>query len=114
MINFEDLWQLLETHGVMDSKRIESERLWSTFLPEEQQAIYQTISTKLQNGKFVHYNPMRAIYENKPRRFPKPEPMNWNGRALDPRRQYVTAKWNGRWGTYAVEDVQQFNMEVKQ
>ena len=42
-----------------------------------------------------------------------PKPENWNGRELDRNTRYVTAKFNGKWGTYTQQDVELFNLEVK-
>ena len=35
-----------------------------------------------------------------------------NGRALSQGVQYVTAKYNGKWGTYSMEDVEKFGLEI--
>ena len=43
-----------------------------------------------------------------------PKPENWNGRELEKDVAYVTAKFNGKWGTYTQQDVELFNLEVKQ
>ena len=114
MNNFKDLWQLLETHGVIDSKRADCEAQWNEYSPDEQQATYNNLAYKIKTGKFVHYNPLRAIHDNKPRQVLKPaeEPVNYNGRAL-PEEPVVTAFYNGKWGTYTLADAERFNLKIK-
>ena len=65
MTSFDFLWQLLESHGVIPNKRAEAARLWSTFSLEEQRRIYSSIRDKIRVGKFVNYNPVLAIRNNK-------------------------------------------------
>ena len=116
MITFNNFWELLETNGVMDSKRAECESVWNGFSAEQQQTIYANIADKIRQDKFVHYNPVRAVYDNKPKCCPQqPDgPTNYNGRALKDGVQYVSARYNGAWGLYTIEDVKLFNMETKQ
>ena len=58
---FNDLWQLLRAHGSSAKRETECAALWSTYPPQTQQRIYDTIRTKLEQNKFVHYDPLRAI-----------------------------------------------------
>ena len=64
MCNFYNLWALLRQHGSSAKKENECAQLWATFSPELQLKIFNTIKTKLEQNKFVHYDPMRAIQEN--------------------------------------------------
>ena len=75
-MNFESLWQLLYQHGASDKKEEGTRRFWQTLTPEQQQQVFTTISTKLQEGKFVQYDPIRAIQENL-RRLPKSEVLSY-------------------------------------
>ena len=61
---FDDLWQLLRAHGSSAKRETECAALWSTYPLETQQRIYNTIRTKLEQKKFVHYDPLRAMEEN--------------------------------------------------
>ena len=71
---FNDLWQLLRAHGSSAKRETECAALWATYPPQTQQRIYDTIRTKLEQNKFVHYDPLqnkfvhydplRAIEEN--------------------------------------------------
>lgn len=68
METFVFLWQLLESHGVVPGKKEECARLWATFTLEQQRHIYRSIRDKLRAGKFVHYNPVKAVQENAPKK----------------------------------------------
>ena len=43
---FNDLWQLLRAHGSSAKRETECAALWSTYPPQTQQRIYDTIATK--------------------------------------------------------------------
>ena len=63
-MEFINIWKVLYEHGATEWRKDECERLWNTYTAQQQQQIYSTITEKLKNGKFVHYNPVRAIREN--------------------------------------------------
>ena len=67
MSSFDFLWQLLENHGVVPGKKAECARLWDSYTLQQQRDIYRSIRDKLRAGKFVHYDPVRAVKENAPR-----------------------------------------------
>jgi hypothetical protein len=64
MNDFQQLWALLRQHGSSAKRETECTALWATYPPDLQQRIYATIRTKLEQGKFVHYDPVRALEEN--------------------------------------------------
>ena len=64
---FEQLIGLLNTRPIVPGKTAECLRLWETLTERQQQQIYDTIRSKLQVGKFVHYDPVKAIQENVPK-----------------------------------------------
>ena len=66
-MDFEFLWALLYEHGASAKKEEGTRRFWDTLTETEQLHVFNTISTKLKKGKFVHYDPIRAIKENRPR-----------------------------------------------
>ena len=66
METFVYLWQLLESHGVVPGKKDECARLWAAFTLEQQRLIYRSIRDKIRAGKFVHFDPVKAVQENKP------------------------------------------------
>ena len=64
MCTFNELWVLLRQHGSSAKRETECAALWAGYPPETQQRIFNSIRTKLKQGKFVHYDPLRAIEEN--------------------------------------------------
>ena len=69
MNSFDFLWQLVGTHGsVAENYKAELARIWDEYELEQQRVIYRTIRDKLRAGKFVHYNPVKAIRDNAPKK----------------------------------------------
>ena len=66
---FKELIELLNTRPIVPGKTADCLHLWETYTARQQEYIYTTIRAKLQDGKFVHYDPVKAIKEN----FPKPQ-----------------------------------------
>ncbi len=64
MLTFDHLWQLLADHGSSPRKRLDAYLLWGKLSPKQQQQLYDTISTKLRQNRFVHYDPVKAIIDN--------------------------------------------------
>ena len=64
MSDFDELWSLLRKHGSSNKYEEECSRLWETYSPALRQAILNAIRTKLEQKRFVHYDPLRAIREN--------------------------------------------------
>ena len=64
---FDYLWDLLYEHGAVESQKGAAEMAWDRYTIEKQRLIYQAIRDKLREGRFVQYNPVRAILENAPR-----------------------------------------------
>ena len=64
---FEQLIGMLNTRPIVPGKTAECLRLCETFTARQQQQIYDTIRNKLQAGKFVHYDPVKAIQDNVPK-----------------------------------------------
>ena len=106
---------MLYKHGSAARMQCAAETQWNTYTIEQQRQIYATIREKIRQGKFVPFDAVQALMENEPKALPAPkeEPKDWNGQTLKDGVQYVTAKYNGKWGTYTMEDVIQFKMETK-
>jgi hypothetical protein len=64
MTSFDFLWILLESHGVVASYKAECARVWNEYSLQQQREIYRSIRDKLRAGKFVNYNPVKAVKEN--------------------------------------------------
>ena len=110
MTDFKDLWALLYDHGASARKEEGTRRYWATLTPEQQDYAFTSISKKLDEGKFVQYDPIRAIRENLPREA-KAEPTNYNGRSL-PAEATGTAFYNGKWGIYTVKDIEKYGLRT--
>ena len=63
MIPFEEIWQTLYDHGASSKKEEGTRRYWEQLSPEQQERVFTTITSKLREGKFVQYDPIRAINE---------------------------------------------------
>jgi hypothetical protein len=64
MKTIEDIWALLRPEGEYKRRRGACERLWKSYGPEKQEAIYAKIQGKLARGEFVNENPYFAIEDN--------------------------------------------------
>jgi len=64
MKSFEDIWALLAPEGEYKRRRGACERLWQSYEPGRQEAIYERIAGKLSRGEFVNENPYFAIEDN--------------------------------------------------
>ena len=110
-ISFDKIWEMLDSHGVIPSKRAEASNLWDTYMPEQQQQLYATIRSKIQQRKFIHYDPVRALVENARTIITQhAEPTNYAGKALPRGGEYYLAEYNGQRGLYKAEDVKAHNM----
>ncbi len=113
---FERLWQALIENGTSRKNHDATYRYWATLEPDQQEYVATVIPQKVQEGKFVQYDPIRAIKENiRLRKLSQPaeEPTNMNGRALKEGVRYVSALYNGQWGMYTEEDVKKFNLKTR-
>lgn len=64
MIVFEEIWALLAPEGEYKRRRGACERLWGSYEPGRQEAIYERIAEKKRRGEFVNMNPYFAIEDN--------------------------------------------------
>ena len=63
MITFEEIWCVLYEHGASTKQEEGTRRYWSTLRPDQQERAFTTITQRLGTGKFVWYDPIRAIKE---------------------------------------------------
>ena len=102
---FEEVWEALVDNGSSKKNREAVKRYWDTLTAKQQE--------KVKEGKFVQYDPIRAIKENcRPHQVVGPT--NYNGRGLKAGVRYVIAKYKGSYGTYSLEEAREFGMEIKQ
>ena len=106
-MEFYGFWKAAKPSKQFSNRYRVTERAWNTRSEAAQQAMMKEMIAK--GGLNPARNPYFYVIDYK-----DPEPCNWNGRALDKSRQYVTAKWNGKWGMYTVEDAKEFGMMICQ
>ena len=68
MATFEDFWRLLYNHGSSERYKYTVNQTWDELTPGQRQQLYDKIKSKIEQGKFVDYNPTYAIHDNLPRR----------------------------------------------
>ena len=61
------LWAMLYDHGASERKKEGTERYWRTLSKVQQEAVYNSISRKLEAGGWLQYDPIRAIKEHTPK-----------------------------------------------
>ena len=114
MATFEDFWRLLYNHGSSPRYKNTADLLWDGLTPEQRQQLYDRIKSKIEQGKFVDYNPTYAIHDNMPRRqaLSIGTPTDWNGKTAPAPTEI--ACYNGHWGMYTMEDIERFNLKRKE
>ena len=68
MKTFNEFWDLLSPKAEYANRRRACFARWNNLSEDEQDALYETISDKLSNGKYVDYNPLFAMQNNSQRR----------------------------------------------
>ena len=112
---WEDMWTVLHEHGAGWRKEEGTKRYWETLSEEQQAHAYTTITKKLADGLFVHYDPIQAIKETlwSLAETKDADPTNYQGRALPAGKIVVSAKYNGVWGFYTLEDAEAHGMQIR-
>ena len=115
MVTFTDLWQLLYDHGSSNYYKHDCNQIFESLEPARRQRLYDNISRKLSEGKFVSFNPLEAIHDNMPRKLlPKAnEPTNYNRSSLTPPAPIKPACYKGEWGMYTQQDIDLFHLKTK-
>ena len=83
-----------------DSTRDECLRMWSDY-PEWKRKM---LLKQLQDGTWLKPRLDWLLSDF------NPQPTNYNGRELTKGVTYKTAKWQGSWGTYTLQDIQDFDL----
>lgn len=117
MTTFDQLWQLFLDRGALATQRDDTAKLWSTYTPEQQRQILVTITNKLNQRRFVHFNPLQAIRENaRHAQQSFTPPTNYNGSRhfdrLVATGTLVTAEYNGQVGIYTLADANKHHMRI--
>ncbi len=61
---FETTWDALVENGSSRRNREATKRFWDTLSADQQSRAYERITRKVREGRFVQYDPIRAIKEN--------------------------------------------------
>ena len=113
-MDFDKIWQALYRHGSSNRYKAEAAALWARLTPDQQQHVYDTITAKLAAGRWLHFDPVRAISEHIPKAKPsRPEPTNDPGRALPADKTIVSARYREKWGFYELEEAETHGMEIR-
>ena len=114
MIPFTNIWQLLLDNGASPRKEEGTRRYWLTLSDQQQALAFNSISRKLSERAFVHYDPIRAIKENS-WQVKQPQPTFLSGQDQDKLRSLgiplVQVRYNGRFLICTQEEMQKFNLE---
>ena len=61
---FETTWDALVENGSSRRNREATKHFWDMLSADKQRRAHDNITRKLREGRFVHYDPIRAIKEN--------------------------------------------------
>ena len=62
--NFNTIWATLLSNGSSPRNREATRSYWDTLTKAQHQQLLTNITNKLRQGRFVHYDPIRALREN--------------------------------------------------
>ena len=105
--NFNTIWAALLSNGSSPRNREATRSYWDTLTKAQHQQLLTIITNKLRQGRFVHYDPIRALRENL-RACKVVEPPFLHG---DEKGDLVQVRYNGLYKICTRETMQQFNLE---
>ena len=115
MILFEQIWPVLYDNGASAKKEEGTRRFWATLSSEEQEYAFTIISQKVKEGKFVQYDPIRAIKETI-RRMKKATPEFLSGAEQDRLKAQgipmVQVHYNGTYKICTRETAEEFGLTI--
>ena len=103
---FDDYWAAIQPDATLQNRKEAARQEWEQH-PEKHAAIMRWLKV---HGAYPQRNPYFFIHDFTVQT-PKSEPENWNGKPLKAGVEYVSAKYNGKWGTYTAEDAELYGME---
>ena len=114
-MSFDNLWQQLYDHGATNTRRAECAELWESLDDRQRDQLFNTISNKLNIGKFVHYDPLRAMRENI-RQFKPRTPEFLTGKLQEQNWKHgipmVQVKYGGKYLICTQQTQQDFNLPL--
>ena len=104
---FEIVWRALFENGSSNRNRDATFRFWNTLTVEQQQLAAEKIPQKVAQGRYVQYDPIRAIKENI-RTYDQPQPEFLRG---DESGDIVQVRYNGAYKLCTRDTMNLFQLE---
>ena len=105
---FETVWNALVENGTSKRNHDATERFWRTLMPKQQEMAYRIIPRKVRDGKFVQYDPIRAIKENiRSHQLPQPEFLRG-----DEEGELVQVLYNGLYKICTPETAKAYGLQI--
>lgn len=105
---FETVWNALVENGTSKRNHDATERFWRTLTPKQQETAYRLMPQKVKEGKFVQYDPIRAIKENI-RSYQLPQPEFLRG---DEGGDLVQVRYNGLYKICSRETAEEYGLQI--
>ncbi len=106
-IDFNDYWRAMNPKHEFDNRKQAAKDEWNKH-PEKHQAIMAWLQ---KHGDYPERNPFFFIQDfTVPR--PKGQPTNYRGQIIPQGLQVFSAKYNGAWGMYTLEDIRLYGLET--
>ena len=105
--NFNIIWAALVENGSSPRNMEATRSYWITLDEAQQQQLITIITLKLQQGRFIHYDPIRALKENL-RRCKVVEPPFLRG---DEPGDLVQVRYNGLYKICTRDTMQKYGLE---
>ena len=103
----DSVWKALVEHGSSKKSEEAVKRYWATLSPKQKLTAANIIPRKVKEGKFVQYDPIRAIKENI-RSYQMPEPEFLRG---DEGGDLVQVRYNGLYKICTRETMEMYHLE---
>ena len=104
-MDFENYWAAMRPDAKYDNRKESARQEWNAH-PQKHAAIMTWLK---RHGAYPDRNPYFFIKDFTVRETKAQEPTNYNGRTL-PNEPTATAFYNGKWGTYTLEDIAKFGL----
>ena len=114
--SFEKFWALYDTENQWSRSKNRTRQYFETMpLDWQQLAIEKAKTAPAARDPYWFLKDEDFRRDDKPKNENEPpdEPINYNGKKLEPKVTYVIARYKGSYGTYRLEDAKVFGMEIK-
>ncbi len=110
-IDFNAYWSAMNPNQEYDNRKAAAREQWNAH-PEKHKAIMEWLA---KHGSYPNRNPYYFIHDftlPKVKAEIRPEPTNYQGKAIPSGVIVLSAKYKGEWGMYTQDDIDSFHMEV--